>query len=692
MRRVLVWVSAVMVGVSVLVAVPVPGDAVVPGGNGRIVFESSRDGKPQIYVMDADGSNQTRLTNNSAWEEKPVWSPDGSKIAFQSSRDGNIEIYVMDADGSNQVNVTNHVSQDSDPAWSPDGTKIVFGSFRGVDYGLYVMDADGTNQVMVADITDEEDSIEEICPAWSPDGSKIAFTANSIIHDYATLYVMDADGSNQTVLPSTLADLGTCLEWSPDGMRFAFEASDGDYRDVFVMDVDGSNETNITDTATLSEYDPAWSPDGSKIVFGQSQVGGSDIFVMNVDGSDRTNLTNSEGYDYQPDWEATRQPPVITVGNYCDGVWVVVEGDDLTDWWLEVDDGDYVSLAELADLVGEFGPIRQHGASGAGSLDFALYDGDALVDELSDLDGTYVAPGGCGVDDPTWGDVSVNSTCTTVTITYDLVKPLDPWYGVAVGAPNGYSGSGYVAFSQSRSQFVFDINGLRDAFPLGDAWGGVLFGDYSLVMRHSSEGEPFDLPETLVTLTAVEPAYCSADTFVDDDGLWFEDDIEWLVAEGITQGCATDPARYCPTGTVLRSEMATFAVRGVGEEGNMPTYQGYFADVPEGEWYTPYVERAYELGITAGCDVDPLRYCPDGTVQRSEMAAFLVRLVEGDTGLGPYQGIFTDVPDGRWYTAYAERLYDLEITLGCGANPARYCPTGNVTRGQMAAFLHRSLE
>ncbi len=85
----------------------------------RIAFHSDRDGNPEIYVMDADGSNVTRLTNDPADDGFPTWSPDGSRIAFFSDRDGNPEIYVMDADGSNVTRLTNHPALDAVPAWSP---------------------------------------------------------------------------------------------------------------------------------------------------------------------------------------------------------------------------------------------------------------------------------------------------------------------------------------------------------------------------------------------------------------------------------------------------------------------------------------------------------------------------------------------------------------------------------------------
>lgn len=85
------------------------------------MFNSERDGNLEIYVMDADGSNQTCLTNNLARDSYIVWLFDGSRIAFASDRDGNLEIYVMDADGSNKRNLTNNPARDSDNAWSPRG-------------------------------------------------------------------------------------------------------------------------------------------------------------------------------------------------------------------------------------------------------------------------------------------------------------------------------------------------------------------------------------------------------------------------------------------------------------------------------------------------------------------------------------------------------------------------------------------
>ena len=124
---------------SIATATPVSTATPVGGGEGKIVFFSYIDGNDEIYVMDANGSNQTRLTNNNVADVYPVWSPDGTKIAFVSNRDGNYEIYVMDANGLNQTWLTNNSNYDGNPAWSPDGTKIAFDSDRNGNNEIYVL-------------------------------------------------------------------------------------------------------------------------------------------------------------------------------------------------------------------------------------------------------------------------------------------------------------------------------------------------------------------------------------------------------------------------------------------------------------------------------------------------------------------------------------------------------------------------
>jgi Tol biopolymer transport system component len=122
----------------------------------RIAFVSNREGNTDIYVMNADGSQQTRLTNNPANDTDPTWSPDGQRIAFVSDRDGIENIYMMNADGTHQVRLTNNplnTSGDYAPTWSPDGRHIAFVSNRAGRYDIYMMNTDGSHQTRLTNKT-----------------------------------------------------------------------------------------------------------------------------------------------------------------------------------------------------------------------------------------------------------------------------------------------------------------------------------------------------------------------------------------------------------------------------------------------------------------------------------------------------------------------------------------------------------
>lgn len=294
-----------------------------PVMNGKIAFTRLRNGdvNPEIYVMDPDGSHQTNLTNNplggrrSWWhgDRGPAWSPDGARIAF--ARQGvagdpqNYEIYVMDADGSNETRLTNDPNYDFSPAWSPDGKKIAFASMRTGFLQIYVMDEDGSNPIPLTNSSTGDSE-----PVWSPDGARIAFVRFMPFGSgfSSEIYVMDAGGSNQTRLTNNPGRWNEFPAWSPDGAKIAFDSNRANTFAIYVMNADGSNQIALSNSPGL-DLSPEWSPDGTKIVFTGYGDGRQAIYVMDADGSNQVRLTsNLTSNDGGPRWQRLPAPPFGT--------------------------------------------------------------------------------------------------------------------------------------------------------------------------------------------------------------------------------------------------------------------------------------------------------------------------------------------------------------------------------------------
>ena len=303
---------------AIVVALSLVPLMVVVDAQAQIAFVSKRDGNFEIYVMNADGKNQRRLTNNRADDWSPSWSPDGKRIVFISDRDGHAhpripgrftsEIYVMDADGGNPRRLTDNPARDYAPSWSPDGKRITFSSDRDNDRDhnieIYVMDADGGNQERLTNnLTEDED------PAWSPDGKRIAFSARReghVVHNLDItyeIYVMDSDGQNEQRLTENRNN-DWSPAWSPDGRRIAFESDrKGDVVsfDIYVMDADGGNQQKLTNHRAW-DGSPSWSPNGERIAFWSLRDENADIYVMDADGGNLQNLSNNPHSDASPAW------------------------------------------------------------------------------------------------------------------------------------------------------------------------------------------------------------------------------------------------------------------------------------------------------------------------------------------------------------------------------------------------------
>jgi Tol biopolymer transport system component len=319
-------------------------------GEPAIVFVSTRDhptGNPfltaEIYLMEPDGTNPQRLTDNSDGDAFPALSPSGKWIVFESNRlrSGSeplntSDLFLMKVDGSEQTFLT----RGSSATWSPDGKLIAFhasASGTGLpirpDAGAPYADSDifgaRVGELLEDGATARTNStntpfdIEED-PDWSPDGQGIVYTRHpasdlpaNFNYTSKEIYVMNADGTGVPLQLTFNAEEERAPAWSPDGLRIAYMCRKGDPPtptgpptfEICVMDADGTNQTRLTSNA-VGDFSPRWSPDGQQIVFSRPPVAGQpqQIWVinaeLNADGTfpTPTQLTFPPGINSGPNW------------------------------------------------------------------------------------------------------------------------------------------------------------------------------------------------------------------------------------------------------------------------------------------------------------------------------------------------------------------------------------------------------
>ena len=194
----------------------------------------------------------------------------------------------------------------------------------------------------------------------------------------------------------------------------------------------------------------------------------------------------------------------------------------------------------------------------------------------------------------------------------------------------------------------------------------------------------------VLLMPAIQSARAQSQSPVFEDlslDAWYYEYVASLAEKGVFEGTECEEG-FCPSQPLLRREMAVWLIRAL-EDDEPGDYASRFSDVEDDTWWTPYIERMADLQITVGCKSEPLRYCPDRFVSRSQMAAFLTRAYSLDAG--PDAG-FEDVDPESWAADSINSLAASKITVGCKSEPLRYCPERSVTRAQMAAFIYRGLE
>ena len=255
---------------------------------------------PDIYLLNVGSGEMTKLTETLVDRQfyrntDPAFSPDGTKIAFVSDRDRPssgeplTDIYIMNRDGSDQTRVTINDMYDFSPAWL-DNEHLVYSS--GYKPG----------ELVVLDLTDGSETrlgVEGYSPAPNADGSQIAYLFEG------GLYVMQADGSDARLVVADLAGISG-PSWSPDGRQLLFTRMGETAQGIYVVDADGENLLEISHIPAVSA---TWSPDGTQIAYvmvskapegiGHPEL---DLYVMEADGSNSHKFANLVGWNAQLDW------------------------------------------------------------------------------------------------------------------------------------------------------------------------------------------------------------------------------------------------------------------------------------------------------------------------------------------------------------------------------------------------------
>lgn len=272
------------------------------GGPGQVAFVSEREGgQPQIWLINVNGTDLQRLTNESDGACQPAWSPNGQRLAYISPCDGQknrydgASLFILHMETYISELVSTFSNGDYDPAWSPDGRKIAFTSLQTGKPQIFVYDfAARTSQQLMNRSTINRQ------PAWSPDGARIAFVAPSPTTNKPQVWLVDSAGESA---PKLFSESGWSEVyrpvWTPDGKAVLFDLGKqngiaGKYLVGSVIQI----ETNVSFPEGLD-----YSSDGTSVVCdGVFNLPGRDIIIMLETGARPQQLTNDPAEDYQPAW------------------------------------------------------------------------------------------------------------------------------------------------------------------------------------------------------------------------------------------------------------------------------------------------------------------------------------------------------------------------------------------------------
>ncbi|HEY43169.1 MAG TPA: protein kinase [Anaerolineae bacterium] len=291
----------------------VPLDTPQGGGVGQIAYVSEKNGVPQIYLINVDGTGERQLTFTNDGACQPAWSPNGMQLVFTSPCQGNVEEYpgsglwLISFDAQDNVSDPEPVPTgpgggggDYDPAWAPDGERIAFTSRRDGRPQIYLINVDGTGLINLND-----DLAFNRQPAWSPDGTRLAFTSSR--GGIREIWIMPAYGGEEAQFAFGEGAEDTYADWSGDGELILFQRREGSFPYlVKVQFKEERYESRLCQSGKVSGYpmaEPDWSPDGKWIVFETWPDGKNhNIGIVTLSCTEFTQLTENVTRDYDPAW------------------------------------------------------------------------------------------------------------------------------------------------------------------------------------------------------------------------------------------------------------------------------------------------------------------------------------------------------------------------------------------------------
>ncbi|HYC52569.1 MAG TPA: hypothetical protein VEB19_15760 [Gemmatimonadaceae bacterium] len=257
----------------------------------RLVFESSRHGNVELYVINADGTGERRITQSpsNVVNSHASWSPDGSTIVFDSFRDGAFHLYLIRPDGSGERRLTQGDAGGVQefarhPEWSPNGRYIAFDSRRDGNGEYYVIHPDGSGLRRLTNTP----SVSESHPTWTPDGELML---SAVARGTRALSGVDpATGRTRPLFGTPVSRSSITI--SPDRRRYFFRSSADSTPRLHIATFDDAFVVAITPPGNTS-YEGAWSPDGSKLAFYYDIGGAHQLFVVDADGRNLRQLTHT---------------------------------------------------------------------------------------------------------------------------------------------------------------------------------------------------------------------------------------------------------------------------------------------------------------------------------------------------------------------------------------------------------------